>query len=85
MERILKLVYMFIIFTSFMCCNKPYDSVKYCKQKTEIIHLMLSMLNFTLMDEARPQSTMLYESGQWMCLFALCEIPAFYAVERVFM
>lgn len=63
-ERILKLGYILIIFALFTCCDKPYDSVKYCKQKTEVIHLMLSMLNFTLMDVTCPQSAMLYESGQ---------------------
>lgn len=31
MERILSLGYMFIIFILFMCCNKPYDSMKYSK------------------------------------------------------
>lgn len=34
-ERILKISCMFIVLTLFMCCNKPYDSVKYCKQKTD--------------------------------------------------
>ena len=53
-----------LFFPLFMCCNKPYDSFKYCKQKTEIIHLMLPMFNFTLMGVACTPSTMLYESGQ---------------------
>lgn len=33
MERILELDYMFIVFILFMCCNKPYDSVKYFRKK----------------------------------------------------
>lgn len=37
------------------------------------------------MDVAGPQSAMLYDSGQWMCLVALCEISVFCGVERVFM